>query len=43
MPAEIVGVINITFNPNIHVAQAGLNFLTLFNEECHIEARQKFI
>ena len=32
---------NITFNPNIHVAQAGLNFLTLFNEECHIEARPK--
>jgi len=32
---------NITFNPNIHVAQAGLNFLTLFNEECNIEARPK--
>ena len=41
MPAESWCHKNITFNPNIHVAQAGLNFLTLFNEECHIEARPK--
>ena len=32
---------NITFDPNIHVAQASLNFLTLFNENLHIEARPK--
>ena len=32
---------NITFDPNKHVAQAGLNFLTLFNEECNVEARPK--
>lgn len=32
---------NITFDPNIHVAKAGLNFLTLFNEECNVEARPK--
>jgi ADP-heptose:LPS heptosyltransferase len=32
---------NITFDPNIHVAKAGLNFLTLFNEKCNVEARPK--